>query len=85
MQQTVSATQARENFADIINRVMYRGEEFVVEKQGKPAVLITQTCKPKTVKHKKITGVEFLLRLAKYKLKGGPKDLAENHDRYTWE
>lgn len=34
---------------------------------------------------KKMTGVEFLGKLASYKLKKGPKDLAENHDKYTWE
>jgi hypothetical protein len=30
-------------------------------------------------------GTQFLLKLAGYKLKGGPKDLAKHHDRYTWE
>ena len=30
-------------------------------------------------------GTHFLLKLVKYSLKGGPKDLAKNHDRYTWE
>lgn len=36
-------------------------------------------------KEKKISGTEFLQRLAQYKMKGGPKDLARNHDKYTWE
>lgn len=34
---------------------------------------------------KKFTTNDFLQRLANYKLKGGPKDLAKNHDKYTWE
>lgn len=34
---------------------------------------------------RKMTGIEFLNKLAKYGLKSGPKDLAKNHDKYTWE
>lgn len=41
MLQKISATKARENFADIINKVQYRGEEFLIEKQGKPVAVIT--------------------------------------------
>jgi len=40
--------------------------------------------KSKKTASKKITGTEFLGRLAKYNLRGGPKDLAKNHDKYTW-
>ena len=39
-------------------------------------------------KVKKNTGVEFLRKLVelgeKYPIKGAPKDLAKNHDKYTW-
>ncbi len=31
---TISATDAARNFADVVNRVRYRGEEFVIEKGG---------------------------------------------------
>lgn len=82
MRQTVTATQAREHFADLINRVLYRGEEFVVEKQGKPAALITKLSDDKITK--KYTGTDFLLELTKYKFRG-PKDLAKNLDKYVWE
>lgn len=34
---------------------------------------------------KRQKGVGFLLKLANYHLKGGPKDLAKKHDKYTWE
>ncbi|MBI2028093.1 MAG: hypothetical protein HYT07_00655 [Candidatus Levybacteria bacterium] len=34
---------------------------------------------------KKFTSNDFLLKLTGYKLKGGPKDLARKHDKYTWE
>jgi len=33
----------------------------------------------------KITGNEFMNRLAKYHVKGGPKDLAQNLDKYLWD
>ena len=38
----ISTTEARTRFAEITNKVQYLGEEFIVEKQGKPVVLITQ-------------------------------------------
>lgn len=39
---TISATQVRNEFADIINRVVYNNEEFLVEKQGKPVAKIVK-------------------------------------------
>lgn len=82
MLQTISATTARDNFADIINKAMYAGQEYIVVKQGKPAVLITPAQKSGAVKAR---GAQFLLKLAEYNLKGAPKDLAKNHDKYIWE
>ena len=41
MLQKISATNARDNFADILNRVQYREEEFIIEKQGKPVAIIS--------------------------------------------
>lgn len=38
---TISATQVRNKFSEIISRVQYSGEEFVVEKQGNPVARIT--------------------------------------------
>lgn len=37
---SITATQVRNEFADIINRAVYNDEEFIVEKQGKPVVKI---------------------------------------------
>ena len=86
MPQIISATEAREKFSELINRVLYRGEEFVVEKQGKPAALITNIGKTqKKMKVKAIKSADFLLKLTTYNLKGGPKDLAKEHDKYIWE
>ena len=32
----VSATEAARTFSDLLNRIRYRGEEFVVERAGEP-------------------------------------------------
>ena len=36
MKRTISVTEAVRNFADFINRVVYRGEHFVLERGGRP-------------------------------------------------
>ena len=35
---TLSATDARNRFFELLNLAMYKGEEFIVEKDGRPAV-----------------------------------------------
>lgn len=34
MRSSVSATEAARTFSDLLNRIRYRGEEFVVERNG---------------------------------------------------
>ncbi len=42
MQQTIGIAKARENFSEIVNRVAFGRERFVVERRGKPlATLIS--------------------------------------------
>ena len=41
MKPTISVTEAVRNFADFINRVVYRREEFVLERGGKPVARLT--------------------------------------------
>lgn len=41
MKTVISATQARNNFFEMLNSVIYKGEEFIVEKDGKPAVRVS--------------------------------------------
>jgi prevent-host-death family protein len=36
MELHISATQAARTFSDLLNRVRYRGEEFVIERGGEP-------------------------------------------------
>ena len=85
MIQTINATQAREKFADIINRVLYREEEFIIEKQGKPVALITKVKKNKKIDNKRINSKQFFAKLSHYQLKKGPKNFAKNHDKYAWD
>ena len=36
MESHITATQAARAFSDLLNRVRYRGEEFVIERGGEP-------------------------------------------------
>lgn len=38
MTQTISATNARNNFGDIMNQVIYQDATFVIEKYGEPQI-----------------------------------------------
>ena len=41
MKGTISVTEAVRNFADFINRVVYRGEQFVLERGGRPVARLS--------------------------------------------
>lgn len=41
MNNTLSATEARNRFFELIDLAIYKGEKFTVEKDGKPAIDIT--------------------------------------------
>lgn len=45
MATVIPATKARNNFFDILNAVIYKGEEFVVEKSGEGSVRIVPELK----------------------------------------
>ncbi len=49
----ISATQAARTFSDLLNRVCYRGEEFIVERGGEPVCTISP------VKPLQCTGAEL--------------------------
>lgn len=40
MDKTIALTEARRQFSEIVNEVMYRNSSYVIEKQGKPAAAI---------------------------------------------
>lgn len=39
----------------------------------------------KQVKSKKNSGTEFLMKISKMGMKGGPRNFARDHDKYAWE
>lgn len=47
--------------------------------------LKTYLKKPKVFETKRMNSTDFVAKLADYKLKDGPRDLAQKHDKYTWE
>ncbi len=54
---TLSATQAARTFSDLLNRVRYRGEVFVIERGGEPV------CEISPVKPPRFTGADLLALL----------------------
>jgi antitoxin (DNA-binding transcriptional repressor) of toxin-antitoxin stability system len=47
MKSRISATKAARSFSELINRVRYRGESFIVERGGKPICEILPARPPK--------------------------------------
>jgi antitoxin (DNA-binding transcriptional repressor) of toxin-antitoxin stability system len=47
MKSHISATEAARSFSELMNRVRYRGESFVVERGGKPICEILPARPPK--------------------------------------
>jgi len=54
----ISATEARNRFFEILNLTMYKGEEFIVEKDGKPAAKVI----PITEKNKSPEEIDKILK-----------------------
>ena len=53
----VSATEAVRTFSDLLNRIRYRGEEFVVERSGEPVCRMTPAAPPKHVSLRDLTSL----------------------------
>ncbi len=47
MESHISATEAARRFSDILNRVVYRREEFVIERGGEPVCRIIPAGPPR--------------------------------------
>jgi len=47
METRVSATEAVRTFSDLLNRIRYRGEEFVVERGGEPVCRMMPATAPR--------------------------------------
>lgn len=55
----ISATEAARNFSDLVNRVYYKGETFVVERGGEPV------CEISPAAPIRFTGAEFVEMLSR--------------------
>lgn len=53
----ISATEAARTFSELLDRVCYRGETFVIERGGEPV------CEMSRVKPPRFTGADFLTLL----------------------
>lgn len=53
----VSATEAVRTFSDLLNRIRYRGEEFVVERAGEPVCRMTPAAVPKSLMLKELASL----------------------------
>jgi len=54
MSTRVSATEAARTFSDLLNRIRYRGEEFVVERAGEPVCRMTPAAPAKRLSMKEL-------------------------------
>jgi hypothetical protein len=54
----LSATEASRNFSDLLNRTLYRGESFIVERAGEPACEI----RPAALPHFTVADLAELMR-----------------------
>lgn len=61
---TISASEARNNFSEIISLVAYKGEEFVIERKGKPVAVISPK-KSKSKSSKKSRALKAIERMSK--------------------
>jgi prevent-host-death family protein len=62
---TISATEARNNFFELIDLVVNKGREFTVSKDGKPAVKITIAEEKTSPEERKKILAEFRKTFAK--------------------
>ena len=50
MEEHIAATQAARSFSEILNRVKFKGEKFIIERGGKPVAQIEPILTTKAVK-----------------------------------
>lgn len=84
MSQVISATDARNNFSEILSQVIYNQREFIVEKKGKkvamviPFMITKNSGKKKSLVVEKLT--KFNMRLSGWtKAKKLLQDIHEPH------
>jgi len=51
MRKTISAMDARHNFGQVMNEVFLRGDEYIIERAGKPLVVMISVDKYEQLQH----------------------------------
>jgi PHD/YefM family antitoxin component YafN of YafNO toxin-antitoxin module len=84
---TVTATYAKNKFSEILNKVSYSGERFLIQRQGKVVAILTSPEDCKTKGDSEIEYKNVLQKLASYRVHDSniPKDLSVNMDKYLWD
>ena len=62
---TISAMNLREQIGDILNRVRYAGERFIVERRGKPVAAIVSVDELEHLERMELEREVEMMRLAK--------------------
>lgn len=57
MENRLSATQAVRSFSELLNRIRYRGEEFVIERGGEALCRMTPATAPRRVTGRELAAV----------------------------
>lgn len=57
MQHRLSATEAVRSFSDLLNRIRYRGEEFVIERGGEAVCRMTPATTLQRVKGRELAAI----------------------------
>lgn len=65
METRISATTLARNLSDVLNRVLYRGERFVVERSGEPIASLAPMTGPPG-----ITVLELIARIGDLEMPG---------------
>jgi antitoxin (DNA-binding transcriptional repressor) of toxin-antitoxin stability system len=57
VQNRVSATEAVRSFSDLLNRIRYRGDEFIIERGGEAVCRMTPAMAPKRVTGRELAAI----------------------------
>jgi prevent-host-death family protein len=77
MQKTISAMKARQNLGQIMNEVALRGDDFVIERAGKPVAVLVSMDKYKILTKDREKALETVNRIREKLAKEKPQSIEE--------
>ena len=77
----VSATEAARTFSDLLNRIRYRGEEFVVERAGEPVCRMSPAATSKRLTLKELAALLREIPQADEGYAADVRRIVRNHGR----